>query len=343
MEFISFFPKIITEFEKWYDSKEHTNTNDDYRELIEKSKIISLNDVELIEFFYNFVAVGGKVQSGGERTKNPFKESISRNIKLFKSFILEPFNTNFNFEDWFIRIADFKYFGVGIATIYLNRINDKQYSILNNKTIKTLRELGFNISSSKNLVNYKKVNEIQNEWILNYPSLNNLYKVDAINEFLIGSDKGRKLLSEYVYMELIEDTFEQNEIIENENDFESLNKNEILQIILDKQKNKDELIKINNVSYKRNNYVMALIKKYRDYTCQFCSTTILKESGDYYIEACHIKPKAEGGKDVFENILILCPNCHKLFDYAKREKVTQTNEIYEVKLNGKLFKAILKN
>jgi predicted restriction endonuclease len=87
---------------------------------------------------------------------------------------------------------------------------------------------------------------------------------------------------------------------------------------------------------------MAQIKKYRNFKCQFCSTTIIKENGDYYIEACHIKAKADGGKDTIDNILILCPNCHKRFDYAKRENEKKTDSDYFVTLNGKEYKAILR-
>ena len=87
---------------------------------------------------------------------------------------------------------------------------------------------------------------------------------------------------------------------------------------------------------------MVHMKKYRDYKCQFCSTTILKANGEYYIEACHIKPKAEGGKDSFDNILILCPNCHKLFDYGKRSNEKNLKASYSVTINDKTYEASLK-
>ena len=87
---------------------------------------------------------------------------------------------------------------------------------------------------------------------------------------------------------------------------------------------------------------MAQIKKYRNYKCQFCSSTILKENGDCYIEACHIKPKAEGGKDKLNNILILCPNCHKLFDFGKRKIKKHTNDYFIISLNGKQYNVSLK-
>lgn len=86
---------------------------------------------------------------------------------------------------------------------------------------------------------------------------------------------------------------------------------------------------------------MVQIKKYRNYTCQFCTVQIRKKNGDFYIETCHIKAKAEGAKDLLNNILVLCPNCHKLFDYGKRKNEMKTTEIYSEKLNGNEYKAAL--
>ncbi len=82
--------------------------------------------------------------------------------------------------------------------------------------------------------------------------------------------------------------------------------------LIECENDKSEKITINGKIYKRHNYLMVQIKKYRDYKCQFCSTIIRKANGGYYIEACHIKPKAEGGKDSLDNILILCPNCQQV-------------------------------
>ena len=112
--------------------------------------------------------------------------------------------------------------------------------------------------------------------------------------------------------------------------------------LIECENDKSEKITINGKIYKRHNYLMVQIKKYRDYKCQFCSTTILKANGDYYIEACHIKPKAEGGKDSLNNILILCPNCHKLFDYGNRVSEKKSKATYSVIINEKTYKASLK-
>lgn len=342
MELSTFFPKIVIEFEKWYSTDEHSKNINAYKKFMTKEYIESLSNNDFIDFFYKFVEDGGMVQSGGDRTKNLFKKFIVNNIQLFKSFILEPFNENFNFEDWFKRIENYDFFGIGVATIYLNRINNKKYSILNNKSLKAIKKLGYNISSTKNVANYKIVNKIQKKWISTYPSIDNLYKADALNHFLIGTEKGKQLLRDFEYKKIIDDNSEQDEIIEDiESEIEQLDENKLLQMIIDNEKINQEIIEINSKKYKRHNYLMVLIKKYRNYMCQFCSTTILKESGDYYIEACHIKSKSDGGKDTLNNILVLCPNCHKLFDYAKREPVKHIVDEYIVKLNGTEYKASL--
>jgi len=103
----------------------------------------------------------------------------------------------------------------------------------------------------------------------------------------------------------------------------------------------DEMITVNSKQYKRSNYLMALIKKQRRFQCQFCDVEIRKANGDLYVEACHIEPKKSKGKDKPDNILVLCPNHHKLFDFGKREDVNHLKESYSVKLNGKTFYAKL--
>lgn len=143
--------------------------------------------------------------------------------------------------------------------------------------------------------------------------------------------------------EFIENMKEQNEIEHSlKNGSIHLEKSELLKRIQDCENDKSEVITINGKSFKRHNYLMTQIKRYRDFKCQFCSTSILKENGEFYIEACHIEAKANGGKDSLENILVLCPNCHKLFDFGKREDENYTSDFYSVVLNGKKYEATLK-
>ncbi|MDR4497585.1 MAG: HNH endonuclease [Candidatus Scalindua sp.] len=155
--------------------------------------------------------------------------------------------------------------------------------------------------------------------------------------------QGQELISDYLQIENFENELEQHEIENSvEVDSEEINKEELYKKLIECVNDKSERITINGKTYKRHNFLMVQIKKYRDYKCQFCSTTILKANRGYYIEACHIKPKAEGGKDRLDNILVLCPNCHKLFDYGKRTNQKKLKATYFVTINEKTYKASLK-
>lgn len=134
--------------------------------------------------------------------------------------------------------------------------------------------------------------------------------------------------------------------------------NELEQEELDKLLNKDkqylieELRKLRNTDseytyvnskrYKRDNKTIAQLKIVRDFKCQMCSTTILKSNGKYYIEGAHIKPKSKKGNELPDNILILCPNHHKEFDYGKKKIISHTREYLEFELNDIYYKISLK-
>ena len=334
--------KIIDEFENWWKHDPHSSNMDFYKNTITASRLASLSDKKFVDFFYNFVKEGGRVQSGGDRTKEEFRDTVEKNIDSFREFVLKPFQVEFSLEKWFLQLDDYPGFGVGIATIYLNRVDYKKYPIMNNKTLKALNRLGYKISSSKNLKNYMLVKKYQDNLINNFPKLENYYKADALNHFVVAVYQGQELISDYLQIENFENELEQHEIENSvEIGLEEINKEKLYEKLIDFEKNKPEKIEINGKTYKRHNYLMAMVKKYRDYKCQFCSTTILKANGEYYIEACHIKPKAKGGKDSLDNILILCPNCHKLFDYGELSDEEKSNATYSIKINGKKYNASL--
>ena len=74
--------KIISEFEKWWTIDPHSSNMDFYKDLITKSNLTSLSDKEFVNFFYEFVSNGGLVQSGGDRTKNQFRDTVLANLKI---------------------------------------------------------------------------------------------------------------------------------------------------------------------------------------------------------------------------------------------------------------------
>ncbi|MCZ7384178.1 MAG: HNH endonuclease [Candidatus Methanoperedens sp.] len=85
-----------------------------------------------------------------------------------------------------------------------------------------------------------------------------------------------------------------------------------------------------------------LVKAFKElcnFRCQFpdCNARIQKRNGGYYIEVAHIEPVSQGGKSVIGNLLVLCPNHHKEFDYGDLEIIEQKTDYLRGWLNGKEF------
>lgn len=129
----------------------------------------------------------------------------------------------------------------------------------------------------------------------------------------------------------IVDEIEQAEIT---NHLKDKNKNDLINELENSENSNSEKVTINHKSYKRNNKIIALIKILRNFECQICGHYILKKDGSRYIEAAHIVPKHQQGKENPENIILLCPNHHKEFDFGNREVVKHTSDEIEFKLNG---------
>lgn len=129
----------------------------------------------------------------------------------------------------------------------------------------------------------------------------------------------------YLKEEINYDQIEQEEIEQN------------IHNIPDLTDNKSETIILNGKVYKRNNVLISIIKRERGFKCQICNEKIKKNDGSFYIEAAHIIPKKDKGNENKENILILCPNHHKEFDYGKRKIIEHTKKEIVFELNEKLY------
>lgn len=73
-------------------------------------------------------------------------------------------------------------------------------------------------------------------------------------------------------------------------------------------------IKLNKII--RNSSIVKTLKKIYNNTCQICGTRLEIGVGTYYSEVHHIRPlgKLHKGNDTTDNAIVLCPNCHTLFD-----------------------------
>lgn len=141
---------------------------------------------------------------------------------------------------------------------------------------------------------------------------------------------------------LIKNPFQNSTDLEDEKEQEELEhyyignktKADILKDLENLQETDPVEIIVNHKTYKRDNKTVAQIKILRDFKCQICSTTILKKDGSKYVEAAHITAKHKKGREILDNILLLCPNHHKEFDYGKREILNHTENEIEFMLNG---------
>jgi hypothetical protein len=334
--------EIIDKFEIWFANDSTRKSQNHYDGELHYDHLVSLNNDEFIALFSDFIKEGGGIQTGGQRSIEKYNKTVKKEFNRFKAFILSPHQDNFDLEIWFKEIEEYPGFGKGTATIYLNRLDPYTYPILNNKAIVGMTSLGYYQLSTLTFKNYELLKNNQDELLSIYPSLENYFKVDGLMHFLIGVKLGQNLIDNIINVRKAESNIEQQVISSMfNNDLDDGNINELKRRIEDCEDSSQNSIKVEGITFQRSNYLMSLIKKYRGYACQFCETTIKKENGDYYIEACHIKPKAKGGKDKLANILILCPNCHKLLDYGKRGNEKNDGKTFSVRLNGRQFKAQL--
>ncbi len=71
--------------------------------------------------------------------------------------------------------------------------------------------------------------------------------------------------------------------------------------------------------YTRNSYVVELAKRLAHGICKDCGQPapfINKLTDEPYLEVHHVIPLSEGGKDIIDNVVALCPNCHRKRHYG---------------------------
>lgn len=338
------FRKLMPQFEEWYATVK-ANRETFYSHIFTKDNLENTSDAELKKIFIEFCYNGGQIQTGGQRNIDDFTETITTKTSEFREHVLEPFKVDFNFKEWFGAKENgkkkFPGWGPGISTIYLANINKDRFSILNDKTLTVastlLPERYPSKPTAKTFKEYIETHSIQKFFMEIYPNINNFIKADGFFEFLNrltprqlagcwneqDASKFNKIIEEMEIEEFI--TNESNET-----------RDKLLEDILKLVTTTGDKIKYKGKKYKRNAVITEKIKKLRNYTCQFCGTTILKKDGTRYIEACHINPKKHRGPETLTNILILCPNCHKEFDYGLREKEERpAANVYKLLLNGR--------
>lgn len=95
-----------------------------------------------------------------------------------------------------------------------------------------------------------------------------------------------------------------------------------------------ETINVVTKKLKRDYTAVQKLKALYNDECQICGFTIEKSNGGRYSEVAHIVALADGGMDNIRNMLVLCPNHHKLLDFGKLTVDISKNI---ASLNGKEF------
>lgn len=116
---------------------------------------------------------------------------------------------------------------------------------------------------------------------------------------------------------------------------------ELLADLNEKMKNvsPDRVEKLVSATIRRDTKIINSLKKATDFKCQFptCGQRIIKKNGGFYIEVAHIKPVSQNGQSVLGNLIVLCPNHHKEFDFGDLKINEQTNTKLAGQLNGNKF------
>lgn len=83
--------------------------------------------------------------------------------------------------------------------------------------------------------------------------------------------------------------------------------------------NEIETVTIDKI--KRYQNLVNDLKKKCGYKCQICGYSFQMNNGNYYCEAHHVKYLSQDGSQSPDNVIILCPNHHRMFHYSSEKIV----------------------
>lgn len=140
--------------------------------------------------------------------------------------------------------------------------------------------------------------------------------------------------SKFVFLNSITEDLKSEDLNITEIEKEMNKVNELMERITPEQ---DKML-FNTIN-RKDNRIIKLLKITKDFLCQFpnCEKKILTKNGKYYIEVAHITPVSDGGKSILSNLIVLCPNHHKEFDYGDLNITFRDENKIEGILNGVKF------
>ena len=71
--------------------------------------------------------------------------------------------------------------------------------------------------------------------------------------------------------------------------------------------------KVETIVYHRDPYLKEIIKRIANGKCQYCraEAPFNDKNNEPYLEEHHVKRLADGGSDTIDNVVAICPNCHR--------------------------------
>ena len=82
--------------------------------------------------------------------------------------------------------------------------------------------------------------------------------------------------------------------------------------------------KTETVVYYRDPYLKQMVKRIAEGKCQYCGSDapFIDKQGQPYLEAHHVIRMADGGKDAIDNMVAICPNCHRKVHVLEDKNIT---------------------
>ncbi len=280
-----------------------------YKDKINKYFIESLSASDFIDFILEFTKCGGGIQSLGELNNQKIKNWLhdSNKVGELKTFLLRPFEHGFDLNLWLDESnRNFRGMGIGIFSVYLNRINRKKFPVLNRSTADSLFELYLPINTSRQIkLSYNKLIDFTDKILEWYPNtiLDDKTVWDSCFYFISTELEGKPWK---VFL---------SRVINFYNHSSNANSDRYQTHISDEGRNSgNSKYHIRVGRYYRDSVAIKRLKGKENNCCQICGTKILLPENELYCEGHHIKPLGQQGEDRNDNIIIVCPNCHVKLD-----------------------------
>jgi len=103
-----------------------------------------------------------------------------------------------------------------------------------------------------------------------------------------------------------------------QNEIKKISLRALEQKALEKEKVPQKVL-VNSIQYIRDPIIVEYVKRKANGICQDChqpAPFINKKTGEPYLEIHHIVPLSQGGSDTIDNVIALCPNCHRKRHYG---------------------------